>query len=110
MKLKAPTINDDADEQGINSRRRWFLAVSHHLNLDQSLIWIHIRGSLTTEEDTIISHHGQTVRVYPSLKCYVFLRPTFDGPEEQLEEWDRIEDLGTCSIFLGLNHPLIGDL
>ena len=69
-------------------------------------MWIHIWGQGSTAQETI-NHGDQTLKVYPSLRCYIFERQA-KGSDPTKDEWVQREHLGYFSLFLGLNHPLIG--
>ena len=118
MVLKAPVINDDGDADGqLNGRldyRRWFLALAFlDHNHYPSLLRIHIRGTLANAKDDTLYFPRRRLTLYPSLRCYVFRMPDLDeefqGPDEP-SGWVQVEDLGADSLFLGLNHPLMGNL
>ena len=93
-------VNDNVE--GKFSRPLWFLAYRA-----TTLMVIHIWGPRTSTQE-MINHEGQTLRFYPSLRCYIFEREIHghDTPSQVERVW--IEHLGYHSLFLGLNHPLIG--
>ena len=54
-----------------------------------------------------ISHAGKNLRVYNRLRCYVYERDAIHRDPHSVS-WNRVNNLGGFSFFLGLNHPLIG--
>ena len=94
----------DADDTG-----RWWLARSA---LGYRLFLVYTRG--VTDENSGIHpandaadgyvHYGRTLRTYAGFHCMVFWMDTWRiNPNKR---WGRLDDLGPCSLFLGLNYPI----
>jgi len=115
MILQPPIIHDGRYVdygfcyQNVDSRPRWFLALTFHNGGLPKLRWIHIRGQRAPSV-VKMSCDGQITSIYPYLQCYVFEREAnnmnnHDSVDQA--DWVRIENLEK-SLFLGLNHPIMG--
>ena len=68
-----------------------------------------VRGRRTISQETI-AHNGNTLKVYPSLQCYVFDRQIGHRDHLRRFSWHQLDHLRGHSLFLGINHPLFGTI
>ena len=94
-------VEDDEE----NDPGRWWLARSTR---GSRLLLVYTYGvsGNAIADDTSVVHYGRTVRTYPSgFECMVFSMDT--SQLTAANRWKRVTDLGSYSLFLGVNYPII---
>ena len=99
--------DDDGDdhehEEEQNLYTQWRLAT----NSDGSplLVYIQCTQTVTTEEAGVVSH-GRPLLTYSNTRCMVFKTDT-SVLAQTPSPWFSIDSLGTNSLFLGPNYPMM---